>query len=65
MRLLLHVKGVVSITFDLNQKRCIMRTKQDVKPEVRVEMKYKLTSKYHHLEIIILYLKKEVIEKYF
>lgn len=33
MRLLLHVKGVVSITFDLNQKRCIMRTKQDVKPE--------------------------------
>lgn len=34
MRLLLHVKGVISITFDLNQKRCILRTKQDVKPEV-------------------------------
>lgn len=33
MRLLLHVKGVISITFDLNQKRCILRTKQDVKPE--------------------------------
>lgn len=33
MRLLLQVKGVISITFDLNQQRCILRTKQDVKPE--------------------------------
>ncbi|KAJ8305388.1 hypothetical protein KUTeg_015933 [Tegillarca granosa] len=36
MRLLLQVKGVVSITFDLNKKRCILRTKQEVKPEVLI-----------------------------
>ena len=34
MRLLLQVKGVVSITFDMNRKRCIIRTKVDVRPEV-------------------------------
>uniref|UniRef100_A0A2C9L395 Armadillo repeat-containing protein 1 n=2 Tax=Biomphalaria glabrata TaxID=6526 RepID=A0A2C9L395_BIOGL len=32
-RLLLKVKGVISITFDLSKKRCILRTKPDVKPE--------------------------------
>ncbi|XP_069126106.1 armadillo repeat-containing protein 1-like [Argopecten irradians] len=37
MRLLLQVKGVVSITFDLNKKRCILRTKQDIKPETLVQ----------------------------
>ncbi|OWF53786.1 armadillo repeat-containing protein 1-like [Mizuhopecten yessoensis] len=37
MRLLLQVKGVVSITFDLNKKRCILRTKQEVKPETLVQ----------------------------
>lgn len=37
MRLLLQVKGVVSITFDLNKKRCILRTKQEVKPEQLVQ----------------------------
>ncbi|XP_041358295.1 armadillo repeat-containing protein 1-like [Gigantopelta aegis] len=36
MRLLLHIKGVVSITFDLNKKRCILKTKSDVKPEALV-----------------------------
>ncbi|KAL4235716.1 Armadillo repeat-containing protein 1 [Mactra antiquata] len=33
MRLLLQVKGVISITFDMNKKRCIVRTKLDVRPE--------------------------------
>ncbi|XP_005107731.1 armadillo repeat-containing protein 1 [Aplysia californica] len=32
-RLLLKVRGVISITFDLTRKRCILRTKLDVKPE--------------------------------
>ncbi|KAK3758662.1 hypothetical protein RRG08_016631 [Elysia crispata] len=32
-RLLLKVKGVISITFDLSKLRCIVRTKQDVKAE--------------------------------
>ena len=35
MRLLLQVKGVISITFDMNKKRCILRTKTEVRPEVR------------------------------
>ena len=34
MRLLLQVKGVISITFDMHKKRCILRTKPDVRPEV-------------------------------
>ncbi|KAK7100308.1 armadillo repeat-containing protein 1-like [Littorina saxatilis] len=33
MRLLLRVKGVVSITFDVHKKQCLMRTKPEVKPE--------------------------------
>ncbi|KAH9523763.1 Armadillo repeat-containing protein 1 [Bulinus truncatus] len=35
-RLLLKVKGVISITFDLVKKRCILRTKFDVKPETLI-----------------------------
>lgn len=34
MRLLLKVKGVISITFDMTKKRCLLRVKFDVKPEV-------------------------------
>lgn len=33
MRLLLQVKGVISITFDMNKKRCIVRSKLEVRPE--------------------------------
>ncbi|PVD23408.1 hypothetical protein C0Q70_16677 [Pomacea canaliculata] len=33
MRLLLKVKGVISITFDMTKKRCLLRVKFDVKPE--------------------------------
>ncbi|XP_033645323.1 armadillo repeat-containing protein 1-like [Asterias rubens] len=33
---LLKVKGVVSFTFDLFHKRCILRTKADLKPEILV-----------------------------
>ncbi|KAL3868084.1 hypothetical protein ACJMK2_040921 [Sinanodonta woodiana] len=33
MRLLLQVKGVISITFDMKKMRCIVRSKLDVKPE--------------------------------
>ncbi|XP_059151844.1 armadillo repeat-containing protein 1-like isoform X2 [Physella acuta] len=33
-RLLLKVRGVISITFDLSKKRCILRTKADIKPEM-------------------------------
>lgn len=40
MRLLLQVKGVVSITFDMNKKRCIVRTKLDVRPEVLIHTLY-------------------------
>lgn len=36
MRLLLKVKGVVSVTFDAGRKRCLLRTRPDVKPEVSV-----------------------------
>ena len=36
MRLLLQVKGVISITFDMNKKRCILRTKTEVRPEVGI-----------------------------
>ena len=36
MRLLLQVKGVISITFDMNKKRCILRTKTEVRPEVSI-----------------------------
>uniref|UniRef100_A0A0B6YE95 Armadillo repeat-containing protein 1 n=1 Tax=Arion vulgaris TaxID=1028688 RepID=A0A0B6YE95_9EUPU len=32
-RLLLKINGVISITFDMGKKRCILRTKLDVKPE--------------------------------
>ncbi|GFO05124.1 Armadillo repeat-containing protein 1 [Plakobranchus ocellatus] len=32
--MLLKVKGVISITFDLNKVRCILKTKPDVKAEV-------------------------------
>ncbi|CAL1546633.1 unnamed protein product [Lymnaea stagnalis] len=35
-RLLLKVKGVISITFDITKKRCILRTKMDVKPETLI-----------------------------
>ena len=34
MRLLLRVKGVVSVTFDVGKKQCLLRTRPDVKPEV-------------------------------
>lgn len=34
MKLLLQVKGVISITFDMNKRRSILRVKNDVKPEV-------------------------------
>lgn len=37
MRLLLQVKGVISITFDMNKKRCIVRAKLDVRPESLVQ----------------------------
>lgn len=37
MRLLLQVKGVISITFDMHKKRCILRTKPDVRPESLVQ----------------------------
>lgn len=37
MKLILQVKGVISITFDLNKKRCILRTRQEVKPETLVQ----------------------------
>ncbi|XP_072170459.1 armadillo repeat-containing protein 1-like [Diadema setosum] len=33
---LLQVKGIVSFTFDLIKKRCMVRTKMDLKPEVLV-----------------------------
>nr|XP_054773033.1 armadillo repeat-containing protein 1-like [Lytechinus pictus] len=33
---LLKVKGVVSFTFDLLKKRCVVRTRMDLKPEVLV-----------------------------
>ncbi|XP_076441114.1 armadillo repeat-containing protein 1-like [Babylonia areolata] len=33
IRLLLHVKGVVSVTFDSGKKQCLLRTKPDVRPE--------------------------------
>ena len=31
---LLGVKGVISFTFNMPQKRCILRVRTDVKPEV-------------------------------
>lgn len=34
MRLVLQVKGVISVTFDMNKKRCFLRVKPDIKPEV-------------------------------
>ena len=34
MRLLLRVKGVVSVTFDVGKRQCLLRTRPDVKPEV-------------------------------
>lgn len=34
LRLILQVKGVISVTFDMNKKRCSLRAKPDVKPEV-------------------------------
>ncbi|KAK3091649.1 hypothetical protein FSP39_021555 [Pinctada imbricata] len=37
MRLILQVKGVISVTVDLNKKRCQLRTKPDVKPETLVQ----------------------------
>ncbi|XP_062587102.1 armadillo repeat-containing protein 1-like [Saccostrea cucullata] len=37
MRLILQVKGVVSVTFDMNKKRCFLRAKPDVKPEPIVQ----------------------------
>ncbi|XP_046566803.1 armadillo repeat-containing protein 1-like [Haliotis rubra] len=37
MKLLLQVKGVISITFDMNKKRSILRVKNDVKPESLVQ----------------------------
>lgn len=38
MRLLLKVKGVVSITFDVAKKQCLLRTRHDVKPEVSSQL---------------------------
>ncbi|XP_064606538.1 armadillo repeat-containing protein 1-like [Liolophura sinensis] len=37
MRLLLQVKGIISVTFDLTRKRCIARTRADVKTETLVQ----------------------------
>ncbi|KAH3733609.1 armadillo repeat-containing protein 1-like isoform X2 [Dreissena polymorpha] len=37
MRLLLQTKGVISITFDMNKKRCIVRVKPDMRPESLVQ----------------------------
>ncbi|XP_048760793.1 armadillo repeat-containing protein 1-like isoform X2 [Ostrea edulis] len=37
LRLILQVKGVISVTFDMNKKRCSLRAKPDVKPEVIVQ----------------------------
>ncbi|XP_048256244.1 armadillo repeat-containing protein 1-like [Haliotis cracherodii] len=37
MKLLLQVKGVISITFDMNKRRSILRVKNDVKPESLVQ----------------------------
>ncbi|XP_078317419.1 armadillo repeat-containing protein 1-like [Crassostrea virginica] len=33
MRLILQVKGVISVTFDMIKKRCFLRVKPDMKPE--------------------------------
>lgn len=46
MRLLLQVKGVISITFDMNKKRCIVRSKLDVRPESLVKAITKTQSIY-------------------
>lgn len=37
MRLVLQVKGVISVTFDMNKKRCFLRVKPDIKPETVVQ----------------------------
>ncbi|XP_052777559.1 armadillo repeat-containing protein 1-like isoform X2 [Mya arenaria] len=37
MRLLLQTKGVISITFDMNKKRCIVRAKPEVRPEMLIQ----------------------------
>ncbi|KAK6176291.1 hypothetical protein SNE40_014599 [Patella caerulea] len=37
IKLLVEVKGVISITFDMESKRCIVRTKSSVKPETLVK----------------------------
>lgn len=36
IRLLLRVKGVVSVTFDAGKRRCLLRTKPETKPETLV-----------------------------
>ncbi|KAL8612702.1 hypothetical protein ACOMHN_025353 [Nucella lapillus] len=36
IRLLLRVKGVVSVTFDTAKKQCLLRAKADIKPETLV-----------------------------
>ncbi|XP_050412193.1 armadillo repeat-containing protein 1 [Patella vulgata] len=38
IKLLIEVKGVISITFDMESKRCIVRTKSSVKPETLVKV---------------------------